>query len=64
MVFCSRDREINPMGGGFISNCVLNTKGADVVNIQTPYEIFICVEGGISNPNLKAGWAERISARL
>ena len=27
----------------------------DVVNIQTPYEIFIYVEGGISDPNLKAG---------
>ena len=27
-------------------------------------QIFICVEGRISNPNLKAGWAERISARL
>ena len=26
-----------------------------VVNIQTPYEIFIYVEGGISYPNLKAG---------
>ena len=26
-----------------------------VVNIQTPYEIFIYVEGRISDPNLKAG---------
>ena len=35
----------------------LFTKEADriVVNIQTPYEIFIYVEGGISDPNLKAG---------
>ena len=44
MVFCSRDIEINPMGCGFISNSVLNTKGADVVNIQTPYEIFIYLD--------------------
>ena len=26
-----------------------------VVNIQTPHEIFICVEGGVSDPNLEAG---------
>ena len=44
MVFCSRDIEINPMGGGCISNSVLNTKGVDVVNIRTPpHETFICV---------------------
>ena len=44
MVFRSRDIEINPMGGGCISNSVLNTKGVDVVNIRTPpHEIFICV---------------------
>ena len=35
-----------------------------VVNKQTPYEICIYVEGGISDHNLKAGWAERISARF
>ena len=39
-------------------------KDVTAVNIQTPYEIFIYVEGGISDPNLKAGQAERISARL
>ena len=55
MVFCSRDLEINPVGCGFISNSVLNTKGVDVVNIQIQYEIFICGEGGISDPNLEAG---------
>ena len=44
MVFRSRDLEI-----------VLNTKGADVVNIQIQYEIFICIEGEISDPNLEAG---------
>ena len=33
-----------------ILNCNLN-----VVNIQTSYEIFIYVEDGISDPNLKAG---------
>ena len=27
----------------------------DVGNIQIPYEIFIYVEGGISDPNLEAG---------
>ena len=26
-----------------------------VVNIQTPYEKFIYVEGGISDPNFEAG---------
>ena len=26
-----------------------------VVNIQIPYEIFIYVEGGISDPNFEAG---------
>ena len=26
-----------------------------VVNIQIQYEIFMCVEGGISDPNLEAG---------
>ena len=41
MVFCSRDIEINPMSCEFISNSVLNTKGADVVNIQTPYTNFV-----------------------
>ena len=35
-----------------------------VVNIQTSYEIFIYVEGGIPDPNFKAGWAKKISARL
>ena len=35
-----------------------------IVNIQTPYDIFIYVEGGISDHHLKAGWAERISGRL
>ena len=52
----------------FVSSSLLNASNqlinTSVVNIQTPYEIFIYVEGGISNPNLKAGWAERISARL
>ena len=44
MVLRSRDIEINPMGGGCISNSVLNTKGVDVVNIRTPpHETFICV---------------------
>ena len=55
MVFHSRDLEINPVGYGFISNCVLNTKGVDAVNIQIQYKIFICVEGGISDPILEAG---------
>ena len=55
MVFRSGDIEINPVGCGFISSSVLNTKGADVVNVQIQYEIFICREGGISDPNLEAG---------
>ena len=55
MVYSSRDIEINLMSCGFISNSVLNTKGANVVNIQTLYEIFIYVEGGISDPNFEAG---------
>ena len=55
MVFRSRDLEINPVGCGFISNSVLNSKGADVVNIQIQYKIFICVEGGFSDPTLEAG---------
>ena len=55
MVFCSGDLEINPVGCGFISISVLNTKGADVVHVQIQYEIFICGEDGISDPNVEAG---------
>ena len=62
MVFRSRDIEINPMGGGCISNSVLNTKGADVVNILTPqHEIFICVSQTLI---LRLDGRKRISARL
>ena len=32
-----------------------STHFRSVVNIQTPYEIIIYIEGGISDPNLKAG---------
>ena len=39
---------------GFFSDLRLEYRGP-VVNIQTPYEIFIYLEGGISDPNLKAG---------
>ena len=61
MVFGSRDIEINPMGG-CISNSVLNTKGADVVNIRTPqHEIFICVSQTLI---LRLDGRKRISARL
>ena len=42
----------------------ISAVGLYVVNIQTLYEIFIYIEGGISNPNLRAGWAERIGVRL
>ena len=55
MVFCCRDIEINPVGCGFILNTVLNNKGAVLVSRQIPYEIFIYVEGGISDPNFEAG---------
>ena len=55
MVFCGGDLEINSVGCRFISSSVLNTKGDDVVNVQIQYEIFICGEGRISDPNLEAG---------
>ena len=55
MVFLSRDLEINPVGCGFISSSVPNTKGADVAHVQIQYEIFICIEGGTSDPNFEAG---------
>ena len=45
MVYCSRDLEINPIGCGFISSSVLNTKGADVAHERINYKIFICREG-------------------
>ena len=54
MVFRSGDLEINPVGCGFISSSVLNAKRVDVVHEQIQYEIFICGEGGTSDPNLEA----------
>ena len=45
MVFCSGDLEINPVGCGFISSSVLNTKGAEVAHERIKYKIFICGEG-------------------
>ena len=55
MVLRSGDLEINPVGCGFISSFVLNTKGAYVAHVQIQYKILICVEGGTSDPNLEAG---------
>ena len=54
MVFGSGDLEINPVGGGFISSSVLNTKGVDVAHVWIQYKIFNCGEDGTSNPNLEA----------
>ena len=40
-----------------VNDILIHTSSSSVyvVNIQIQYEIFICVEGGISDPNLEAG---------
>ena len=45
MVFCGGGLEINPVGYGFISSPVLNTKGADVAYLRSRYEKPIYREG-------------------
>ena len=54
MVFCSGYLEINPVGCGFISSYVLNTKGTDVAHVWIQYKRFICGEDKTSDHNFEA----------
>ena len=46
---------MNKMVKSKVKNKVSNKTTMFVVNIQIQCEIFICVAGGISDPNLEAG---------
>ena len=62
---CNRNVSVLKYGnGGPPMNKVGISECTPVVHVQIQYEIFICVEDGISDPNLEAGKAERISVIL